>query len=1018
MNIKRESLVIILSISLFANLYAQRRTPVEAQVEEVYDLNDGHGHDDDVLSLQEIDKLIKDTDYDKALAELHKYIEMNPENFDNAQLRINRIMNARSRYSELAFELVKMIVDDPGNSEGIYKITSELEELEKHPTDKQLAFIRETKIAAEFNYFRNEFERIQKETEDLINQGNYVAAANKSREGFYLYQERFYETWNQSEIITPVNKALSNIDVTLVEFNDIQKRLNDCVNDFIRAVETERQDDIRKTYQTVETVFKDFAVIRNKIYESGNTFKTTFDMTVEQYGAEDTDASFLPFVQRFTLGLAENEKTGIAGALDTQWNEMCDRMKNTVSAKLDRYVSMVEETVPSLLFPETGSSSSIRTNLFPNVKQFSDLAVSVNSLYANLSPSLREESVHYYEVASKFSYDILVQLNLIYSEKDSFLKNIGTIAALEKPENPPEAEMKNSEYIVSVLNTIKEISSDNGSLKYESLLSADWSREYTRIDDTEKRANLQNIYSAYLEEMKGKSSLALNNGYKIVCDYAASCDDEYVKISLADYDEAEKNLNGIQNLILEHYPDKAYTMSNELVKQIDSQVAVIDRHISLIRRDISQVLSSDTISTLNQDRTTLLNLKNRSSELALTANAQLQRAEIARNEADLRYNQAQTALNSNNFENARKRLQDARTKYNESLEYAFSASLQSSSDSKLQALGERINQYENEYVVRDVRDLKTRAKNEYYSGNFEEAETLLNQAKARWAVTNVEEDAEITNLLAVVNTALSMKVGRVLLPSAALYPEMSQILSIAAQYYTEGSMLLERGQREDGVAVLNEALKKLKELQLVYPLNQEASLLTLRIQKVLSPQEFDLMFERKVAEAKVNYKVQESQQQAYTDLLDLYEINPSYPGLKNLIYNVELEIGIRQRPVDNSAAVKSVALTKEAQTLVNNAGRDEAKLRQALSKVDEAISLNGNNNDAIRLKDQIQTQIGGKAAVVLSSEDEIKYQQAIQELQKNNLITANALVEQLLQKQANRNSSKILELQKKIKALL
>ena len=186
MNIKRESLVIILSISLFANLYAQRRTPVEAQVEEVYDLNDGHGHDDDVLSLQEIDKLIKDTDYDKALAELHKYIEMNPENFDNAQLRINRIMNARSRYSELAFELVKMIVDDPGNSEGIYKITSELEELEKHPTDKQLAFIRETKIAAEFNYFRNEFERIQKETEDLINQGNYVAAANKSREGFYL----------------------------------------------------------------------------------------------------------------------------------------------------------------------------------------------------------------------------------------------------------------------------------------------------------------------------------------------------------------------------------------------------------------------------------------------------------------------------------------------------------------------------------------------------------------------------------------------------------------------------------------------------------------------------------------------------------------------------------------------------------------------------------------------------------------------------------------------------------------
>jgi hypothetical protein len=70
------------------------------------------------------------------------------------------------------------------------------------------------------------------------------------------------------------------------------------------------------------------------------------------------------------------------------------------------------------------------------------------------------------------------------------------------------------------------------------------------------------------------------------------------------------------------------------------------------------------------------------------------------------------------------------------------------------------------------------------------------------------------------------------------------------------------------------------------------------------------------------------------------------------------------------------------------------------------------------MKDRIQTSIGGKAAVVLSSEDEAKYQQAITELQNNNIVTANALVEQLLQKPSNRHSSKILDLQKKIKALL
>ena len=104
--------------------------------------------------------------------------------------------------------------------------------------------------------------------------------------------------------------------------------------------------------------------------------------------------------------------------------------------------------------------------------------------------------------------------------------------------------------------------------------------------------------------------------------------------------------------------------------------------------------------------------------------------------------------------------------------------------------------------------------------------------------------------------------------------------------------------------------------------------------------------------------------------------------------------------------------------MVDAAGRDEVKLQAALSKVDEAIRLNPDNDDAMLLKDRIQTSVGGKAAVVLSSGDEAKYQQAITELQNNNIVTANALVEQLLQKPSNKRSSKILDLQKKIKALL
>ena len=67
---------------------------------------------------------------------------------------------------------------------------------------------------------------------------------------------------------------------------------------------------------------------------------------------------------------------------------------------------------------------------------------------------------------------------------------------------------------------------------------------------------------------------------------------------------------------------------------------------------------------------------------------------------------------------------------------------------------------------------------------------------------------------------------------------------------------------------------------------------------------------------------------------------------------------------------------------------------------------------------RIQIAIGGKATVVLSAEDEMRYQKAIQELQNNNIIEAYALVQRLLQSAKNKRSPKILDLQKKIQALL
>ncbi|MCQ2596412.1 MAG: hypothetical protein MJ181_01065 [Treponema sp.] len=968
--------------------------------------------DKDIMSLSQIDALIKETRYDQAMEELNKYIEEYPENFDNAQSRIEKIMNARNRYSRLAEELITVILEEPDNSEKIYKITYELEHLEKYPSDRQLAFIRETRIAAEFNYFRKEYGRIHEETENLIQGGNYVAAVKKAQEGFGLYKENFFEEWTQKELTEPVNQALTDIDALVLRYNDFQKNFGDSVTVFVTAVEKESQEDIAAAWQNVQTDFMELASIRNGIYTAGDTFKKAFELQKELSDTELTDASFLPFVTRFTVGQNDNPDTGIAGAMNSQWDSAMYRMRDAIDSKLDKYVQSFLSAMPDKIM--TSNKSALNMEVLPVIRQYSNLAVRVNNLNNQLSPDLHEEQTSFYDKESRYAYELPVRTEELYSIKERTLSRFEKLVAMKVPENPVEAELAGNSYTDDLVKALSSLGFTDEEEEYLATVADVDLQKDLLVALREKFENYTSELFTYTKDTRFSST-------KDFTEYVKSAGSGFVERSRKKYDSARLLLEGTSDensVMVFKYPEKSKTQAEELNREIDAQIANITHHIDQLP-ELGELTDSD--GTRNQLAGYIVQLKDCKSESATLADAcrvQITNSNKAINEAELRFRQAETALQADNFDTARKRLQDARTKYNEALAYSFSEELQASSDSSLMALGERIIQKENEIVVADVRRMKTQAKNEYYAGNFEQAENLLTQASVRWAVTNVEEDMEISSLRALVNSALSMKTGRVILPSAPLYPEMSQILNIASQYYAEGEEYIKAGKRDEGVASLEAALKKIQEVQLVYPLNQDASLLSLRIQKVLNPSDFDSMFARKVAEAKASYKDKTKAQESYADLLDLYEINSKYPGLKDLIYNVELEIGIRQKPVTKVVSNKSQDLTKEAQNIFNRAKGDETQLKNALAKLDEAIDLNPNNTAAINLKDKIQVSIGGKASAVLSAEDENRYQIAIMELQNNNIITANAIVEQLLQKDSNKNSTKILELRKKIKALL
>ncbi len=283
--------------------------------------------------------------------------------------------------------------------------------------------------------------------------------------------------------------------------------------------------------------------------------------------------------------------------------------------------------------------------------------------------------------------------------------------------------------------------------------------------------------------------------------------------------------------------------------------------------------------------------------------------------------------------------------------------------------------------------------------------------------TELDTNEELQRIKEMVNTALSIKQGRIIYPEDPLYPEMSQLLQIAQQYYDKSLIITNRNEQKD---LLNKAKNKVNEVKTIYPRNQAASILALKIDQKLDPSSFNTMFAEKIsALKKINYSRKDNQAlEGYNDLLDLYEINPNYSGLGSLISSVEMDLGMKARPVAQVDVSQAQELARQAQQLLNQAGRDENLLAQARAKANAALAINENNTLAYQVLDEISLRSGGQSAVILSAADEELYQSAVRDLQNDNVFAAKQKIDQLLQKPQNRRSAKILKLQKRIEALL
>ncbi|MDY2843546.1 MAG: hypothetical protein SOT81_06135, partial [Treponema sp.] len=359
----------------------------------------------------------------------------------------------------------------------------------------------------------------------------------------------------------------------------------------------------------------------------------------------------------------------------------------------------------------------------------------------------------------------------------------------------------------------------------------------------------------------------------------------------------------------------------------------------------------------------------RNQKLAENAENEIKMFNFAFEEGKRQLNLAEDAFRRKDYDSANAAVERAAEKLAEALDYEYDETARKMREETLSSLASKILVAQSEQVIRDVFELKEKATEYYYATDFDSAETALVKAQVTWAKTNVEPDSEIEELLSLVRNVKSLSYGRVLLESDPHYPELSTSLDSARLGLEKGIALKKSGKKDEAAQAFSGAMANVRNVQNVYPLNKEARLLALRIQRETDPDGFPRQFENlyKAALASSDKKEQ------LADLQDLRDINPNYPGLSARIYSLEEELGLHPKKI-------------------------------AVSKPKKTVSV-----QIAEAKKQIEN-----VTAILSQSDERLYAEAGRLFNQRKFSDANDMMEILWKSPAARRSRKVIDLRKRI----
>ncbi len=763
----------------------------------------------------------------------------------------------------------------------------------------------------------------------------------------------------------------------------------------------------------LEEYFSNFATTINKIRDLGQQIQSA------------GSSGYPYYLSRFILGVTEENDSGLAGTLELQFRTEVGQLLDSVWDRCDVSSKIIAGALSENKIFTDGTSMAEAEKEFSKIRDYIDELRSINGLKGKLKTK---------NVASqKSENDFATSMNAMTAICSDGKKLIPAILNLQKElesnHTVPQDKIasirsENDSYASALVSSASNLSAWGKTAASSSKLNSFYILDSLSDEKLSWKTLAESYRNAGLKTEAKCTQLAISMWVAIADYYSQTGTVLFQEDNIA-FEKIKGYMEGKDGI---YYPSRCMADLELLKENINRDLSALED--CKVKLNNGYIYRSNFIKQqeiISEQSRKISELKKNFQSTEDEARGRFLKAQLAKNEIEVYWSRAKSFNDRSNFQQSFSNYQAASNAYTRLTDdLKNDGDIQKEVFDKVSDLRNDIIEKQQPILNKELRTIKTQARTAYYAGDFEKAGTHIGQADSKremWSKLldiTMETDAELERIRNFVNTAIAIKEGREIHSYDAKAPEMRQNLSLAGKYFAQGESLLKEGKRNDAEKYLNKASEKINQVKIYYPRNKTASVLALRITKILDPENFEDIFKSRVNELKqVDYSTRNSMaQESYSNLLDLYEMNGSYPGLKNIIESAEYSLGLKQKPADKSVLAKAEKLAQESQDLLNKAGRDTILLEQAKTKAQSAIEIDPENSKAIRVLDEIALRTGQQSAVVLSASDEALYQSALADLQKNKVFDANSKLTKLLQNEANSRSAKILKLKKRIEAQL